>query len=142
MEILFNIKSCSISQINDLILILQKEIEQRQKEIERQKAIKRSGIQIIDFINEIPMSVRLRNCFIANYELINYPYLDDLSRNEFFKMRNAGKKSWEELKDIIFNRLNGTPFETQQSILQEHITRQEKLAMVAKELYYLKRKPK
>ena len=58
-------------------------------------------ITIKEFLKRNDISVRLRNVLNTIIEYGHLEYIDDINSNNFFQYRNAGKKSFNELQNII-----------------------------------------
>jgi hypothetical protein len=110
----------SLGEIDMLIESLQKEAKIRDENQKKELEKKKSGITIVDFVSEIPMSARLRYALqqYEKYEAVKF--IDDVSVTKLQLFRNFGKKSWLELINIINHSLQGSRFEAQQEILQNH----------------------
>jgi hypothetical protein len=128
------IRSLSISELDKLINTVKIEIKFRKEKIKEQREKNRSGITIEEFTKEVPMSNRLRNTLRSGYGDMQDFFLEDLTKKEFHKMRNAGMKTWNDYTDIINNKLQGTIFEPQQEMLKKFIAEQEKQWSDAKAL--------
>ena len=59
-------------------------------------------VKIQDFIREFANDISPR-LFNALYQNGEYPflYVNDIRRSDFYRIRNAGKKSWQELESIL-----------------------------------------
>lgn len=54
-------------------------------------------LSIDEFLQKVEMSARLRNIL----ENCGYDYIDEISgKTKFLKLRNAGKKTWEEFERL------------------------------------------
>jgi hypothetical protein len=68
---------------------------------------------VTDFIKkyEIRLSTRLKNVLekAANTtdERFNISYIEDITFDKFARLRDAGRKSWQELKDLLQEHRNG-----------------------------------
>jgi hypothetical protein len=111
----------SRSDIDLLIDCLQKEAILRDEKSKKESERKKSEIKIIDFVSEYDMTTRLKNGLLQMSTYYNYIYIDDFTKKELLqKSRNCGKKSWEEFVGIINHSMQGSRFEAQQKILQNH----------------------
>jgi DNA-directed RNA polymerase alpha subunit len=114
------IRRLSRSEIDIIIESLQKEAKLRDENTKKELENGKSGITIVDFVNELPLTIRMQNALMSFENHENLKYIDDVTKEELFKYRNFWKKSWEELVDIINNSLQGTRFEEKQAMLKKH----------------------
>lgn len=118
-----------------------KEKEERRKEkeilikkrIDEYRKNRKPGLILVkDFVNRFPLSARLRYALLSNLDYFEYKnetpldYIDDYTKKKFFRTRNVGEKSWNELLNIINNSLKGTEFEHLEEQLKKYFNEQDK----------------
>jgi DNA-directed RNA polymerase alpha subunit len=114
------VKKLSRSEIDIIIESLQKEAKLRDENTKKELENGRSGISIIDFVTELPLTARVKNALLTIRDYETLDYIDDVTKEKLLSYKNSGKKSWQEIIDTIHHSLQGTRFEDKQSLLKKH----------------------
>jgi hypothetical protein len=114
------LKSFSNDEIEKLLSSLKSEIERREvvKEMLFEKI--KSGLLVIDFLENVEIFDRLRIILKKAWEDNLYYTLDDISFQNFRTLKNAGLKSWTELINIVSNIIEGTESEQNDKYIINH----------------------
>jgi len=68
---------------------------------------------IKQWLTEHPgITVRLMQILAVASNYLEYQFIEDFTEEKFFKLRNAGKRSWEEFNETINNDLITTSVKT------------------------------
>lgn len=125
MIVTYDLEKLSVSEITDLINSLSIELKIRKEQARKEQAEKCNMITVMEFAEKFPVSVRLGNVLRARFKDELPFYLHELTKNQFFLLRNAGVKCWEEYKDIINNSEEMNNYPLLKSIMQRYLAEQE-----------------
>ncbi len=119
------VRSLSIDEINEIIVIAKSELERRAK---RNKGLitERPVLLLKDFLEEVEMPKRIRNILTAAYDEGVYFTLNDITYYNFIALQQVGNSTWPILLRTIKKMIEDKKFEPCHETLIKHFKKEGK----------------